>query len=135
MRTVITSRMVLAVVTALALGPWAVPATATDGHQQTWSFSRGGITASFSGRHDSSYDQAWARTANVSYTCGLKVRLKWKDQSTGAFVTMPWKQSSSSPLYQYAPAAYLSVSQSSQHQAQHCWDLTWSTIYSPVHGF
>lgn len=97
-----------------------------------WSWSRGGVVAKFSGSHSAADNRAYGQTNDYNGVCGnLKVRLKYNPGS----VDSGWKTSVTSPsIYQYfAPQGTTAVS--SEHQAQHNFDLTWSSGIQRPHSW
>lgn len=93
-----------------------------------WSYVRGGITAQFSGSHNAANGSAYGQTNDFNGLCAaLRVRLKYNPGN----IDTGWRESASTTaIFQVlAPAGTTAVS--SQHRAQHNWDLTWSGIQQP----
>ena len=97
-----------------------------------WSWSRGGITAQMTGSHASESGKAYAQTEDYNGMCGaLAARLKYNPGG----VDTGWGYSSAfaGTFRVYGPSG--STAFSSQHQAQHNWDGSWSSGIRQPHSF
>lgn len=65
-----------------------------------------------------------AATQDVRYTCGRQAKLRWQELGGGPFYETTLQNS---PVW--APHVP-SVAVASQHRAQHCWNLVWSSLKS-----
>jgi hypothetical protein len=98
-----------------------------------WTHTQGGITARYSGGHDRVVTQARAYTVDDNGRNGrLRTRLRYSDGIT-VYVT-DWQTSSANTaaLNLFGPPGTQAIS--SEHQAQHPFNLVWSSVTRP-HAF
>jgi hypothetical protein len=111
----------------------AVPAFAgASSSGGPWSWSRGGVVAKFSGSHSAADNRAYGQTNDYNGVCGdLKVRLKYNPGS----VDSGWFTSVGAPSIYTIFAGTGTTAVSSEHQAQHNFDLSWSSGIQRPHSW